>query len=93
MEGSHFIPGVVDPKDLGADLLCVLDVPDREELKRRANSPNHLRRHLSAWDLERLIMLQDQLLAQARSYCAPVVVNVDLTDAVGQVRQAVEGLD
>lgn len=89
MEGSHFIPGVIDPAEFGADLLCVLDVPDREMLKARALSPNHLRRHLSDWDLERLVLLQDQLLAMARLRGCPVVINIDLTDAVCQVRRLV----
>jgi len=90
MEGSHFIPGFVDPKEYGADLLCVLDVPDRRELTARALSPNHLHRELSSFDLERLVMLQDQLLAAARRHDSPVVVNVDLDAAVRQVRQLVD---
>ncbi len=86
MEGSHFIPGVIDPAELGADLLCVLDVPDRQELRRRAQSDNHLKRRLSAWDLERMGMLQDQLLAMARRHNRPVIVNKRLADAVGGVK-------
>ena len=39
MEGSHFIPGIIDPDEFGVDLLCVLDVPNREELKARAPEP------------------------------------------------------
>ena len=85
MEGSHFIPGVIDPQEFGADLLCVLDVPNRDELKARALSPNHQNRHLSSWDLERLIILQDQLLDMARRHDHPVVLNVDLDRAVEEV--------
>ena len=85
MEGSHFIPGVIDPQEFGADLLCVLDVPNRKELKARALSPNHQNRHLSSWDLERLIILQDQLLDMARRHDHPVVLNVDLDRAVEEV--------
>ena len=85
MEGSHFIPGVIDPEKFGADLLCVLDVPNRDELKARALSPNHQNRHLSDWDLERLIILQDQLLSMARRHDHPVVPNIDLPHAVEEV--------
>ena len=85
MEGSHFIPGVFDPAEFGADLLCVLDVPNRDELKSRALSPNHQNRRLSDWDLERLVILQDQMLAKARRHNQPVVLNVDLPQAVEEV--------
>ena len=85
MEGSHFIPGFVDPAEYGADLLCVLDVPNRDDLKARALSPNHLYRELSAFDLERLVLLQDQLLNAAKRHNNPVIVNVDLEEAVRQV--------
>jgi 2-phosphoglycerate kinase len=87
MEGSHFIPGIIDPDEFGVDLLCVLDVPNREELKARALSPNHQNRRLSQWDLERLVILQDQLLAMARRHDHPVVVNVDLDRAVKEVTE------
>ena len=85
MEGSHFIPGIIDPEEFGADLLCVLDVPNRDKLKARALSPNHQNRHLSSWDLERLVILQDQLLSMARRHDHPVVLNVDLPQAVQEV--------
>ena len=93
LEGSHFIPGVIDPEEYDADLLCVLDVPNREELKARALSPHHQYRRLSDFDLERLVLLQDQLLDMARKNNRPIVVNIDLDDAVRQVRGLVEGLD
>jgi len=86
LEGSHFIPGVIDPQEYGADLLCVLDVPNREELKARALSPNHLNRNLSNYDLERLIKLQDQLLMKARKENHPIVINNDLGNAVRQIQ-------
>ena len=85
MEGSHFIPGFVDPNEYDADLLCVLDVPNRDDLKARALSPNHLHRELSSFDLERLVLLQEQLLDAANQYNSPVIVNVDLDDAVQQI--------
>lgn len=85
LEGSHFVPGVVDYKEWGADLMVVLDVPDREELKKRALSPNHRLRHLSDYDLKRMFILQEELLAQAQKYGVPVVVNVDLKAAVREV--------
>ena len=86
LEGSHFIPGVLEPDVLGAHLLCVLDVPDREALKHRTLSPNHSRRRVSEDQLARLIQLQDEILAQARIHHQPVVVNEDLEKAVKQVR-------
>ena len=87
MEGSHFIPGVIDPAEIGADLLCVLDVPNREELKARALSPNHVNRHLSSWDQERLVILQDRLLAMAHAQNRPVIININLPDAVQAVKE------
>ena len=59
LEGSHFIPGVLDPGLLGASVLCILDVPDRRELRRRALSSNHSRRKLSEEQLGRLVQLQE----------------------------------
>lgn len=85
MEGSHFIPGVLDPAPLGANALCILDVPDRDALKYRALSPNHSRRRLSEEQLERLLQLQDEILALARLHHQPVVVNEDLPSAVEEI--------
>ena len=93
LEGSHFIPGVIDPREYGANLLCILDVPNREELKARALSPNHIRRRLSEWDLERLVLLQDQLLTRARRHNRPMVVNIDLGQAVREVKWLVGGVE
>lgn len=86
LEGSHFIPGVLDPDILGATLLCVLDVPDREALKLRALSNNHSRRRLSESQLERLVHLQEGILTQAQIHRHPVVVNDDLPKAIDQVQ-------
>ena len=85
LEGSHFIPGVLEPSLLGAKFLCILDVPDREELKRRALSSNHSRRKLSEAQLARLIQLQEEILALARVYGQPIVVNDDLSEAIDQI--------
>ena len=89
LEGSHFIPGVLEPASLGADLLCVLDVPDREELKFRALSPNHSRRRLFDAQLTRLIQLQGEILGLARIHHQPVVINDDLSKTVNQIRTLV----
>ena len=89
LEGSHFIPGVLDIPRHMVDLECVLDVPDREELKFRALSPNHSRRRLSDEQLERLIQLQEEILDMARLHGRPVVINDDLSEAVKQVRSLV----
>ena len=90
LEGSHFIPGVLDPDPLGANLLCVLDVPDREELKHRVLGPNHSRRQLSPAQLERLVKLQECILDQAQAHGRPVVTNTDLSKAVSDIRKMVE---
>ena len=89
LEGSHFIPGILEAEDLGATLLCVMDVPDREELKRRALGPNHTRRRLTREQLGRLIQLQDEILALARAHCQPVINNNNLSEAVCQIRALV----
>ncbi len=89
LEGSHCIPGVLDPKELGADLLAILDVPDRGALQARAQSPNHSLRHLTPLDLQRLVQLQAELLTRSEEYHCPVIVNVDLAAAVREVRTLV----
>ena len=89
LEGSHFIPGILDMPGLAVDVQCILDVPDREELKFRALSPNHSRRRLSDEQLERLIELQEEILGLARLHGHPVVVNDDLSEALKQVRSLV----
>ena len=86
LEGSHFIPGVLEPATLGASILCILDVPDREELKHRALSPNHTNRKLSDEQLSRLVQLQEGILKLARTHQQPVIINNDLTAAVDQIK-------
>ena len=86
LEGSHFLPGVLEPASLGANLLCVLDVPDREALKLRALSPNHFRRRLSEAQLARLVQLQEGILDLAQVHQQPVVINDDLPKAVDQIQ-------
>ncbi len=86
LEGSHFLPGFLEPGILEASLLCILDVPDREALKRRVLSPNHSRRTLSEEQLDRLVRLQDGILGLARAHGQPVVVNEDLPSAIRQIR-------
>ena len=89
LEGSHFIPGVLNPGPVGARLLCIMDVPDREELKRRALSSNHSRRRLSEAQLGRLVQLQDEILDLARIHNQPVIVNDDLSKAFDQIRNLI----
>ena len=86
LEGSHFLPGVLEPKTLEASLLCVLDVPDRVTLKMRVLSPNHSRRRLTDDQLARLVKLQDGILGLARIHGQPVVINQDLPKAIEQIR-------
>jgi 2-phosphoglycerate kinase len=89
LEGSHFIPGILEPESPGANLLCVLDVPDRDALKRRALSPNHSRRKLSDKQLDRLIELQEGILSLAEVHHRPVIINNDLPRAVSQARSLI----
>ena len=92
LEGSHFIPGVLDPEELGADLMCILDAPDPGALQHRALSPNHSRRRLSAEQLDRLIQLQNEILDLARYHNQPVVVNDDLGKTVDQIKTLLLGI-
>jgi len=85
MEGSHFIPGIIDPNEFGADLLCVLDVPDREQLKERAMSPNHRHRQWSTFDLNRLCILQDQLVYMAKKNGLAIVMNTDVEQSTNHI--------
>ena len=89
LEGSHFLPGVLEPSTLEASLLCILDVPDRQELKLRVLSPNHSRRRLSDAQLCRLVRLQEGILGLAQVHGQPVVINEDLPKAVEQIRSLV----
>lgn len=89
VEGSHFIPGILDPASLGADVMCILDVPDRAELTERAHSQNHAKRALSDEQSQRLAELQEAILSMAREHGDPVVVNNDLDSAIAQIRALV----
>ena len=89
LEGSHFLPGVLEPSTLEATLLCILDVPDREVLKQRVLSPNHSRRSLSEAQLGRLVQLQEGILGLAQVHRQPVVINEDLPEAIEQIRSLV----
>lgn len=91
LEGSHFMPGVLEPAALGADLMCILDAPDPEALKCRALSPNHSGRRLSDLQLGRLVQLQGEILDLARRHRNPVVVNDDISATVGQIKALIEG--
>ena len=91
LEGSHFLPGVLEPASMGAALLCILDVPDREALKLRVLSPNHSRRRLSDDQLGRLVQLQEGILGLAQVHKQPVVVNDNLSSAVKKIRALLDG--
>lgn len=86
LEGSHFLPGVLEPKTLEASLLCILDVPDRDTLKKRVLSPNHSRRRLSDVQLSRLVRLQEGIVSLAEIHGQPVVINDNLSRAVKRIR-------
>jgi 2-phosphoglycerate kinase len=89
LEGSHFLPGVLESSTLEASLLCILDVPDREALKLRVLSPNHSRRRLSDAQLGRLVRLQEGILGLAQVHGQPVVINENLSKATKQIRTLV----
>ena len=85
IEGSHMIPGVLDPTELGAALLCVLDVSDRDTLRSRALSAAHVHRKLDEEQLARLLQLQEDLVNRARALDVPVIMNDRLPDALEQL--------
>ncbi len=85
IEGSHMIPGVLDPAEIGASLLCVLDVSDREALHHRALSAAHVNRRLDEEQLARLLQLQEDLVSRAHALDVPVVMNDRLPDALEQL--------
>ena len=85
IEGSHMIPGVLDPEELGATLLCVLDVTDREVLHSRALSAAHVHRKLDEAQLARLLQLQEDLVRRAHALNVPVIMNDRLPDALEQL--------
>ena len=85
IEGSHMIPGVLDPAELGATLLCVLDVPDREALVSRALSTAHVHRRLDEQQLARLLQLQEDLVVRAHALHVPVIMNDRLPDALEEI--------
>ena len=89
LEGSQLIPGVLELDALGSVLLCILDVPDRETLKRRVLSPNHSRRSLSDEQLGHLDQLQDGILELARVHQQPIVINDELPRALQEIRSLV----
>ena len=86
LEGSHFVPGVVDPEEVGATMLCVLDAPDLVSLRERVLGPNHTRRHLSEEQMDRLLGLRKEIGEMARIHHQQVVVNRDISEAVEQIR-------
>ncbi len=86
VEGSHFIPGILDPVSLGADVMCILDVPDRRELTQRAHSQNHAKRALSEEQSQRLGELQEAILLRARESGDPIVVNDDIDAAITKIK-------
>ena len=85
IEGSHMIPGVLDPTELGATLLCVLDVTDRETLRSRALSTAHVHRKLDEEQLTRLFQLQEDLVDRAHALGVPVIMNDRLPDALEEL--------
>jgi len=91
IEGAHMLPGLFDPKKLGVSLFCILDVPDRAELTRRALGPTHGRRDLDLQQLEDIIELQDECVSRAREYQIPVIVNTDLENTVAHVKNLLVG--
>ena len=92
LEGSHILPGVADAAP-GVSLFCVLDVPDRDLLMRRARGNTHRRRILDEGQAASILELQEECLHLARTSGAPVIDSTQLDRALAQVRTLLgEGL-
>lgn len=91
IEGAHMLPGLFDPKSLGVSLFCILDVPDRNELIRRALGPTHGRRDLGPQQLGYITELQDSCVSLAKEHEIPVIVNTDLDNTVAYVKNLLTG--
>ena len=85
LEGSHILPGVADSAP-GVSLFCVLDVPDRALLMRRARGNTHRRRILDEGQAASILELQEECLHLARTSGAPVIDSTQLGHALAQVR-------
>ena len=85
-EGSHFIPGTIDPRLVGANMMFILGVKDIDELRRRVLSPNHSRRKLTDEQIYHLAELQEELFALANIHNQQIIVNDDLETAINQIR-------
>ncbi len=85
LEGSHILPGVVDSAP-GVTLFCVLNVPNRDLLMRRARGNTHRRRLLDEGQAASILELQEECLRLARTTGAPVIDSTKLDYALAQVR-------
>jgi 2-phosphoglycerate kinase len=85
LEGTHVIPGLLDLTGVKGTLLCVLDVTDREALRSRAMSDSHTQRKLTEEQLNSLIQLQSDLVAQAHALDCTVITNDNIDDALEQL--------
>ena len=88
-EGSHFIPGTLDPSLVSANMMFILGVEDIDELRRRVLSPNHSRRKLTDEQIYRLAELQEELFSLANIHNQRIIINHDLDTAINQIRGAI----
>lgn len=89
IEGTHCLPSIIDHKGLGVQLIGMVDVPNRNTLKGRAQNDNHLNRLLSEDQLEDICLLQDQFIAMARHHDISIIINDRLEETIHQVKQLV----
>jgi 2-phosphoglycerate kinase len=89
LEGTHLIPGLLDLTAVKGTFLCVLDVPNREELRSRAMSNSHTLRRLTSEQQDRLLQLQGDLVAQAQMQGCPVITNDSIGGALEQLRNLI----
>lgn len=82
LEGSHMLPGLIDAKDLGVTLFCILDVPDREQMIKRALGPTHSSRNLDKVQLNSIVTFQDACLTLAKENNVSIIDNTNLESAI-----------
>ena len=76
------LPGLIDAKHLGATLFCILDVPDREQMIKRALGPTHSSRNLDNVQLNSIVTFQDACLTLARENNVSIIDNTNLESAI-----------
>ncbi|MQF82734.1 hypothetical protein FIM02_01030 [SAR202 cluster bacterium AD-802-E10_MRT_200m] len=89
LEGSHMLPGLIDAKSLGANLFCILDVPDRQQMLKRALGPTHSSRDLDNVQLNSIVTFQDACLNLAKMNNVSIIDNTNLETAIGLTKSLI----